>query len=276
LVLTSRRGLPPREAWPDYHSRGSGDRTARQIALVRELEAAGAEVRIAAADAADETAMRRVVDETLARFGRIDGVVHAAGVAGGGMIQLKERETAAEVLKPKVTGTRVLARVLENREPDFLLLCSSLTSVIGGIGQVDYCGANAYLDAFARQYAARSGRRAIAVNWTTWREVGMAVETTIPEGLRAAVPDQALAAGLSNAEGVDAFRRILGHRTDCQIAMSSRDLIHLMEENRAMRVAPNGDRSRASSADRATGTHHPRPNLQSAFVAPRTSVEERI
>jgi phthiocerol/phenolphthiocerol synthesis type-I polyketide synthase E len=104
----------------------------------------------------------------------------------------------------------------------------------------------------------------------------MAVDATIPEGLRAGVQDHALAAGLSNEQGVDAFRRILGHRTDCQVAMSSRNLVALLEGSRAARVAPSGDRSRASSPDGAAATHHPRPSLQSAFVGPRTGVEERI
>ena len=275
LILTSRRGLPPRDAWADYHSRDSDDRTASQIAAVRELEAAGAEVVVAAADVADEPAMRRVVEDAVARFGRIDGVIHAAGVAGGGMIQLKTRETAADVLRPKVDGTRVLARVLENQEPDFLVLCSSLTSVVGGVGQIDYCAANAYLDAFARHYRRTSGQRAIAVNWTTWRDVGMAVETNVPESLRPALKGQALAAGLGNEEGVDAFCRVLAPHDESQIAVSSRDVGFLLEAARAARPAANGHGARPVAADRPDSSH-PRPNVQSPFVAPRSGVEERI
>ena len=69
------------------------------------------------------------------------------------MIQLKKRDAAAAVLAPKVTGARILARVFRDQPPDFMVLCSSLAGIVGGVGQVDYCAANAYLDSFASQYA---------------------------------------------------------------------------------------------------------------------------
>ena len=60
---------------------------------------------------------------------------------------------ADAVLAPKVDGTRVLARAFQHRGLDFVVLCSSTTSILGLVGQVDYCGANAYLDAFASHHA---------------------------------------------------------------------------------------------------------------------------
>jgi hypothetical protein len=226
--------------------------------------------------------MSRLVDDAIARFGRIDGVVHSAGIAGGGMIQLKTTEGAAAVLTPKVAGTRVLARVFEGREPDFMVLCSSLTSVLGGLGQVDYCGANAYLDAFARQHGAQSKAHVVAINWNAWREVGMAVDTSIPEDVREALRTQMLASGISNAQGVDAFCRILDSR-EAQVAISPHEVGLILDDRRAPKEASAGDeitpsavegRAQASS-ERQTGGHA-RPNLQSAFVAPRNDVEGRI
>ena len=85
LVLTGRRGLPAKSTWPEYLAQaGEQDPTASRIRLVQELEAAGAEVLVGAADVTDEARFAAVVDEAYARFGRIDGVIHAAGVAGGG------------------------------------------------------------------------------------------------------------------------------------------------------------------------------------------------
>ncbi|MCP4663951.1 MAG: SDR family NAD(P)-dependent oxidoreductase, partial [bacterium] len=94
LVLTSRAPL--------------ADRAPR----LRTLAELGAEVVVEQADVADEAAMRGVVERTRARFGTLDAVIHAAGVAGGGVIQLKPREVAAEVLRSKVQGMRVLEAVL--------------------------------------------------------------------------------------------------------------------------------------------------------------------
>jgi len=118
--------------------------------------------------------MREVVAQAKARFGVLHGVIHAVGVPGGGLIQLKTREAAEAVLAPKVQGTRVLAAALEGERLDFLVACSSLTSVVGRLGQVDYTAANAFLDSFLRAWQARTGTPAVSVNWGAWDEVGMA------------------------------------------------------------------------------------------------------
>jgi len=142
-------------------------------AAVRELEELGAEVLVLAADVTDEAAMREAVRRTRARFGPIQAAIHAAGVPGGGVIQRKTAEAAARVLAPKVRGTRVLAAALADEPLELLVLCSSMYAVAGGVGQVDYCAANAFLDAFARR-AAQSGLRAVALDWGAWQDVGMA------------------------------------------------------------------------------------------------------
>src|SRR5262249_60233245 len=99
------------------------------------------------------------------RLGVLHGVIPAAGVPGGGLIQVKSPEAAARVLAPKVQGTLVLERALAGEPLDFFLLCSSITGVLGGFGQVDYCAANAFLDAFARSRATRRGTFYAAVDW---------------------------------------------------------------------------------------------------------------
>ncbi|HEV3456784.1 MAG TPA: SDR family NAD(P)-dependent oxidoreductase, partial [Thermoanaerobaculia bacterium] len=169
LVLTGRSSVPERESWPAL-ARG-GDRMARLCRRLCELEAAGGKVYLAAADVADAAAMRRLLAEVRQRYGRIDGVIHAAGVPGGGLMQLRTREQAAAVLAPKVFGTQVLAELLAEEPPDFLALCSSLNALAGGPGQFDYAAANAFLDAFAQ--AASGEMPVVAINWDAWRGVGM-------------------------------------------------------------------------------------------------------
>jgi len=100
---------------------------------VQALEALGAEVLIISAESARANTASGA--QSLKRFGKIHGVIHAAGVAGAGMIQLK---TPSNVLLPKLMGTLVLNNVLKDINLDFLVLSSSLSSVLGGFGQVDY------------------------------------------------------------------------------------------------------------------------------------------
>ncbi|MGN9806192.1 type I polyketide synthase [Micromonospora sp. L32] len=189
LVLLARSGLPPRERWDDHLAvHGGADRAGRAIAAIRRMEAAGASVLVLAADVTDPADLRRVRAAAEAEFGGIDGIVHAAGLPGGGMAEVKERAEAERVLAPKLAGTLALAEVFGDLPLDFVVLCSSITAVVGGFGQVDYCAANSFLDAYAR---AGAGFRApvLSQNWGGWAEVGMAVETDAPAGFRAAGRD---------------------------------------------------------------------------------------
>ena len=185
LILLSRSGLPPREDWDAHVAvHGPAERTGRAIEAIRRMESAGGEVMIISADVTSTDEMRQVREQALRRFGRIDGIVHAAGVPGGGMAEVKDREAAEAVLRPKVAGTLALRQALGHLDLDFVLLCSSVYAVSGGFGQVDYCAANSFLDAHARGAHQWSGQ-VISVNWGGWLEVGMAAEVAAPAAFRA-------------------------------------------------------------------------------------------
>ncbi len=271
LVLTARTPLPPRDQWAVWLAEhDASNPTSRKIAGVQALEAAGAGVLVLPADVADEAAMRRVVEQVHEQLGPIHGVIHAAGVAGGGIVQLKTREMAERVLQPKVDGLRVLRRVLDNQPLDFVVLCSSLSAVVGGFGQVDYCSANAYLDAFAHQQRSEGRWPVVAINWNAWREVGMAVETELPAHLRELRAQLGIADSLSNAEGVAVFRRVLAGCREPQVAVSREDLPQLIEQHRH---PPRLDQALLFTSPAKA---QPRPELSMPFVAPRTPTETAL
>ncbi|HEX3250951.1 MAG TPA: SDR family NAD(P)-dependent oxidoreductase, partial [Pyrinomonadaceae bacterium] len=145
------------------------------------LETAGAEVLYCQADVTDEAQMRRVVELTNQRFGNVNGVIHAAGLPGGGIIQRRTRELMDQVLAPKTKGTLVLDRVFKDTPLDFMVLCSSIASILGGVGGVDYCAANSFLDAYA-QYRGREAK-VFSINWDKWLDAGMAVNAPQSRGL---------------------------------------------------------------------------------------------
>jgi phthiocerol/phenolphthiocerol synthesis type-I polyketide synthase E len=148
------------------------------LATFAALESLGATVRPVACDVADARGLRRALDLAGALFGRVDGVFHFAGVAGGGMLALREREAASEVLRPKVTGTVLLAEVLHGAAaPDFLVLSSSRAAHEGLVGSGDYAAANAFLDAMAAGSSALPGRT-LSIGFPSWSEVGMAARPT--------------------------------------------------------------------------------------------------
>lgn len=178
LVLVGRTPLPDREEWDRWlTTHDESDEVSYRILKVRAIEEAGGEVLVAAADVTDEEQMRTVIEQARYRFGEINGVIHAAGVAGGGIIQIKTPAMAAAVLAPKVAGTRVLDHLLQDTPVDFFVLCSSRSSILGGFGNVDYCAANAYLDAFAQYKRVSNGGSTVSINWDAWQSVGMLAKT---------------------------------------------------------------------------------------------------
>jgi acyl transferase domain-containing protein/aryl carrier-like protein len=186
LVLTGRTALPPRERWDDeLSSRPPGDALGDRIRGVQRIEELGGEVLVAAADVTDERRMRELLAEVRLTFGEVNGVIHSAGLPGAGIAQTKSRETAAAVLAPKVRGLRSLEAALDGTRLDFLALCSSGIAVFGNFGQIDYCAANCFLDAWAADFSARHGVPAVAIDWNAWSEVGMAVQAVAEEWLPA-------------------------------------------------------------------------------------------
>ncbi|MFL6123523.1 SDR family NAD(P)-dependent oxidoreductase, partial [Actinophytocola sp.] len=166
LVLMSRSGVAP------------GDR--RTLDRIAEMEALGAEVMAIAGDVTDAESLRAVVCAAEARFGPIHGVVHSAGIAGGGLVERRARTDIDAVLAPKARGVLVLDDVFADRdELDFLLLFSSQAGLGGLYGSADYAAANAFLDGYARSCQGLE-RLTLSVQWPGWAEVGMAARSDVP------------------------------------------------------------------------------------------------
>jgi acyl transferase domain-containing protein len=270
LILTGRNALPPREMWAEFLERHADNPgVCQKIRHVQRLEALGAEVMLVAADVTDQTAMTAAVTEARARFGPIHGVIHAAGVPGEGVIPLKQVEAARHVLSPKIHGTLVLKEIFKESELDFLVLCSSIAAVLGGIGLVDYCAANAYLDAFA---TASHRHPVLAINWDMWGEVGMGLQTHMPQELQAWL-EKELRDGITNREGVEAFDRILSYGKARNIIVSTRSLPARID----LWIKRELIKQKASMMeDENAEPGYQRPELASAFAAPEGEIEIRI
>lgn len=185
LVLTGRSAFPDRSDWDQWLSvHDEQDSISRKIRSIQAIEESGAETMVFEADVTDYERMREVRGNVEERFGQINGVIHAAGVAGEGIIQLKDHETAGRVLDPKVKGTLVLDALFKGVELDFLVLCSSVTSITGAFGQADYCAANTFLNTFAQYKNSASEAFTVAIAWDAWKEVGMAVNAALNPGDR--------------------------------------------------------------------------------------------
>lgn len=184
LILVGRTPFPARDEWTNILSGSADNKFVKQIEKIIELENLGGRVLPVSANIADLESMTKAIDAAVEQFGHIDGVVHCAGIPAGGMIQLKEKSVVDAVFEPKVQGTTVIERLFHDKHLDFLAICSSRNAIIGGFGQIDYCAANNFCDAFAYYYAKRYDTFAVSVNWDAWQEVGMLVDTAASYGVR--------------------------------------------------------------------------------------------
>jgi myxalamid-type polyketide synthase MxaC len=169
LVLVGRTRIPDRSTWI---SGDHGEAVGRRVAAIRELEAIGANVDCPAVDVSNEAQMT-LLFERLGKTGRrIAGVVHAASAwrsaDGRGLVGPLATTTASSfdvVFPPKLVGSLLLRGLCQTSAPDFVVFFSSGAALVGSAGQGNYAAANAFMDGLAHDLSARTGVRALSVNW---------------------------------------------------------------------------------------------------------------
>jgi acyl transferase domain-containing protein len=240
---------------------------------IKQLEALGAEVLVLAADVTNEEQIQSAIAQSLERFSTINGVIHTAGIAGAGMIQLKIPEIAEKVFAPKIQGTLTLNNVLTNINLDFLILCSSLSSIQGGFGQVDYCAANTFLDAFAHWNTATNNRFTVAINWDAWQQVGMAVNTSVPDEIKN-WREKSLKNAILPVEGADCFSRILANSLP-QVIVSTQDLQVEIEQLNQLALSLSLAQKPVTSCQ-VSASRHSRTLQENTYVTPSNEIEQTI
>lgn len=201
LGLFSRSGLPEQDQWDQILENNKDQKLCRKIKAVREIEATGATVQSYAVDLGSARDLKLVLDDLRKKYGRVNGIIHCAGVAGDGFLVRKEESVWREVLNPKIAGTCLLDQLTQEDRPDWMVLFSSITSLTGAPGQGDYTAANSFLDAYAF-YRSKQGLRTLEINWPVWKETGMAVDYGV-------VNEDLLFKPLSTSQALRYFEEIL-------------------------------------------------------------------
>ncbi|MFE5516859.1 SDR family NAD(P)-dependent oxidoreductase [Streptomyces virginiae] len=187
------------------------------------LRSTAASVRYHCADVTDERAVRAVVADVRARHGRLDGIVHGAGVLRDGLLRDKRPADFTAVFTTKVTGARHLAAAAaahgDGPPPRFLVLFGSVAGVYGNRGQCDYAAANDALDGLAHTWAESFPGRVLSVDWGPWAaEAGGMVSPELERAyVRRGIPL------IDPDAGTAAFLDELAYGNDVQVVLMAQE-----------------------------------------------------
>ncbi|OFX87034.1 MAG: hypothetical protein A2X00_10635 [Bacteroidetes bacterium GWE2_32_14] len=220
IILTGRNKFPEMRMWEDIISSESEDVWVKKsINVFQSIINCGGKLIIKDIDVTDEEGMISFISEVEDKWGKIDGVIHAAGNMIGGSFQKAINQTTIidlnEQFVSKVYGTNVLYNIFKEKNPDFVLLISSLSSILGGIGFYSYAAASNYLDSVSQLLFHKGVKNWISVNWADWsfrtlnnNEIG----------------DFKSAYSINPEDGIKTFERVLGNLDINQIVVSAGSL----------------------------------------------------
>ena len=151
-------------------------------AAIEAVRAAGGDVHYFSANLADADAVTKVIDQIRKRSGRIDVLLHAAGLDRSHALPDKDPGEFNLVFDVKADGFFNLLRAIGDMQLGATVAFSSIAGRFGNVGQTDYSAANDLLCKITSSFrTTRPGTRGIAIDWTAWGGIGMATRGSIPK-----------------------------------------------------------------------------------------------
>jgi acyl transferase domain-containing protein/acyl carrier protein len=151
-------------------------------AAIEAVRAAGGAAHYYSVNLTDGEAVAKVIERVRQRSGRIDVLLHAAGIDRSHMLKDKDQREFDLVFDVKSDGLFHLLSAIGEMPLRALIGFSSIAGRFGNGGQTDYSSANDLLCKIASSFRrTRPATRAIAIDWTAWGGIGMATRGSIPK-----------------------------------------------------------------------------------------------
>jgi NAD(P)-dependent dehydrogenase (short-subunit alcohol dehydrogenase family) len=139
-----------------------------------QMRQAGATVHYHQADVRDEEVLKLLVADAYGKYGRIDAVIHGAGIIEDKLLKDKTPESFDRVFDTKADSAFILSSLQRASSLKFLVLFASVTGRFGNIGQCDYGAANEVQNKLAAWLDQQWPTQVVAINWGPWMNAGMA------------------------------------------------------------------------------------------------------
>ncbi len=202
FVLTGKTPFPPKEEWGRMET--FSEPVQEKIKQIQKLQQLGATVHVTAFPLDDAKELKQQYETVQATIGEITGIIHAAGsmdIENPAFIR-KPVSTLRRVTSPKVEGLLNLIEMADPGKLQFVILFSSVSAIIPGLGagQSDYAMANAFMDYYAGIHHNRLP--IVSIQWPSWKETGMGEAKNT-------VYDRSGLLSILNSEGLGFLDRIL-------------------------------------------------------------------
>lgn len=213
---------------------GRSDESKKQSVLEK-LKKIGGTVNYIQADVSDIDQMTIAVNKMIEAEGRVDGVIHAAGIYQGHKFIEKDQNEFYATLAPKISGTITIENAMQGKNYDFICYFSSISSVIGDMGDCDYSIANRFMKAYANVQNQFSHKKHVVINWPIWENGGMELGT--PEAIEMYLKSSGQKL-LTDTLGMEVFERCLSqNKLDFTVIHGSDDILkpyQSLKDNQAL------------------------------------------
>jgi malonyl CoA-acyl carrier protein transacylase len=153
-------GIHPAKPRPEPSSSEScpDESRAREIArTLADLQSSGIEATYHTCDVTDPEAVRAIMGEVASRYGKIDGIIHGAGVLRDGPLSQMTPDDFSMVTDVKFLGAWNLFSAAEGTGLRFFVGLSSAAAIQGNPGQANYAAANRMMSALLRTLRLKNG-----------------------------------------------------------------------------------------------------------------------
>ncbi|MGW2283484.1 amino acid adenylation domain-containing protein [Streptomyces phaeochromogenes] len=250
-------------AWLLEHTRGRVLLLSRNPRLPEELDGWADRVGLVPADLA-AMPVHEVAAAVADHTSRLDGVIHAAGLGHGGLLVRRDATAMRDAAAVRERGALVVEHLIGAFRPEIAVYCSSMSALLGGVGQSDYAAGASLLDGFAHHRSTETETTVrIGIDWDIWNETGMATRVLNTDSRHQAH----LAVGLTVEEGKTVFAHALALQLP-QLLVSTTDI----EASRAFYAPAHAP---AGTADRSSGSGPTQPTDAEEEASDIGGIEER-